>query len=243
MEENINERLDNLESKLFNLQILKSIDFFKLFTNTDIIIHLNHYLKNSDDLKRFLDYLKLDYQAFIPCHFYNIFQPEKNYINHSEQERKKLTPESFDLSFNFNTNFQNLYILVEVLSKFGLKSIYYTNEKSNIVTIGSYVYESDHNPLSNKIDVAEFLQTPFYYSMLDFLTKKFNKSEEFISNNLEYDFDEEHYASMRRKDDDYNDYERDTFNTLTDGQYGDYEDRKENSDGNNFDDLRDNFGY
>lgn len=242
MENDLNERLLNIEAKLSNIQLIKSIEFFKLFHKADGMgIHLNEYLNNYEDLKRFFKYLQLDYHTFVPFSRIDIFSPDKKYIEHSEDVKKNYIPRSFDLNFGLNTNFQNLYILVEVLSNFGLEYIYYRNEKYNFITVGCYQTEKEHNPFSKKIEVTEFLKTPFYYSTINFVNIFFNKSEEYILKHLDFDFDKDYYDSFPKIDNEYDEYKRDYFNTITNGQCGDYDDWKDAGD--NFDDLSDNMGY
>lgn len=245
MENDLNKRLLNIETKLNNLQQIRSIEFFKLFNKADgIVIHLNQYLTNYEDLKRFFDYLQLDFHSFVPFSIINPFSPDKKYTEHSESEKKSYIPSSFDLNFGLKINFQNLYILVEVLSHFGLENIYYNNENYNYITVGCYQDEWDYNPLSKKIEVAEFLKTPFYYSTINFVTKLFNKSEDYILKHIDFDFEKEYEDSIAASNDNYNSYDddnRDYFNTMTDGQYGDYDDW--NDGRNNFDDLSDDLGY
>lgn len=72
-------------------------------------------------------------------------------------------------------------------------------------------------------------------------------SREFSENASEYEDDEEMYDNGGDCDpyydpyeDDY-DYERDTFDALTDGQYGDYDEWKER--GGDIDSLMDSLGY
>lgn len=239
MENDLNDRLLNIETRLNNLELIRSIEFFKMFNKTDgLAIHLNQYLPNYEDLKRFFDYLQLDYSSFVP---FSMRISENKYFEHPEKEKIKYIPTSFDLNFGLKTNFQNLYILVEILSNFGLEYIYYNNENYNYITVGGYKYEKEHNPLSKKIEVTEFLNTPFYYSTIYFASKFFNKSEQYILKYIDFDFDKEYNDSFAERDNDYDDYERDYFNTMTDGQSGDYEDWQDS--GNNFDDLSDNMGH
>ena len=53
-------------------------------------------------------------------------------------------------------------------------------------------------------------------------------------------YNDDYYDDYYDSSDD-NDYERDTFDALTDGNYGDYEDWKEN--GGDMDSLMDCLGY
>ena len=238
MENDLSQRLLDIEEKLNNLQKIKSVEFFKLFNKTDgIVIQLNQYLPNYEDLKSFFDYLQLDYNSFVP--FSSPVSHLKNF-KHTEKEKKGYTPTSFDLNFGLKTNFQNLYILVEILSNFGLENIYYNNENYNYITVGCYQHEWEFNPLSKKIEVVEFLKTPFYYSTINFVTKLFNKSEEYILKHIDFDFEKDYEDSIAASNDNYNSYNddnRDYFNTMTDGQYGDYDDWNDNRD--NFDNLSD----
>lgn len=55
-----------------------------------------------------------------------------------------------------------------------------------------------------------------------------------------YEEDDYDYGLGRSYDDD-NDYERETFYALTDGQYGDYDEWREN--GGDMDGLMDSLGY
>ena len=72
-------------------------------------------------------------------------------------------------------------------------------------------------------------------------------SRDFSENDdYEYEDDEEMYdngGDCDPYDDPYddNDYERDTFNALTDGQYGDYDEWRER--GGDIDSLMDSLGY
>lgn len=237
MENDLNKKILDIEAKLNNIQLIRSIEFIKLFNKSNgISIGLNQYLPNYEDLKIFFDYLQIDYYTFVPfsCKFFE----------HTEDEKKNHTPTTFDLDFGLKTNFQSLYILVELLSNFGLENIYYHNENYNFMTVGCYRCEWEENPLSKGIEVNDFLKIPFHYSTINAITKLFNKSEEFILKHIDFDFKKDYEDKIEASNDNYNSYDddnRDYFNTMTDGQCGDYDDW--NGGGNNFDDLSDNMGY
>ncbi|MDB4710308.1 hypothetical protein OAF16_01105 [Flavobacteriales bacterium] len=89
--------------------------------------------------------------------------------------------------------------------------------------------------LHNELDLGEFDNNWFNFIFNEIII---NKLETTLNEYYNYNFNdnyEDHYQE------DYNDYERDNFDALTDGQYGDYDDFREN--GGNMDHLMDGLGF
>lgn len=86
-------------------------------------------------------------------------------------------------------------------------------------------------------DADEVLKAYSYGEFLDFSPVYFKKGVKLNDDNN----GDEYNDDLDYCQDDHNDYERDTFDALTDGQYGDYDDWREN--GGDFDSLRDRLGF
>jgi len=239
---NFEKRLKVVEAEISLLRVLKSIELFKFYNGENIDLHINQYSKNYEQIILFFKYLKIDFKSFLP------FQSSLPFPDDSDDEEKdpfsktnvkKNAPKKFSLTFDLNTNFQNLYIIIEILNNFGLEKVFYSNETGNSVTIGSYSEHYDI-PLSKPFEIKTILDMPFYYSTINVLCQYYKVTEFYILSKLDRNLLEEfHNDNFGKRDDD--DEERDTFNALTDGQYGDFEDWKNNN--GDYDNLRDDLGY
>lgn len=71
----------------------------------------------------------------------------------------------------------------------------------------------------------------------DYDYEEYNECADCVDEDCDCDYDYHYYCG----NDDYNDYERDTFYALTDGMYGDYDEWSEN--GGDIGSLMDSLGY
>ena len=163
-------------------------------------------------------------------------------------------PERFDLHSGKKTDFQDLFIVVAILKNFGLQSIFLNDDKNNKVVIGSYIAQyGGKRDISEGISADTILELPFMTTTNEFLKKCFvngrsiDSSDDFKAEIIEDKSDNHKEDSdLNIYDDSYDyydepDYKRDTFDALTDGLYGDYDEWEEG--GGDMDSLRDALGY
>lgn len=231
-------RLSKIESKISSLKIHKSIELGKLYDGTEINITINQYSKNYKLIMRFFNHLNISFNPSLPSFEEELFLSNEPLNPFSLQNIEKYTPKNFNLTFGLETNFQDLYILIEILGNFGLEKVFYSNEKDKSVFIGSHNEKKYKYLLSKEIEIDKILEMPFYYSTINVLCEYYNISEAYILDKVNRDLaEEESIDNFNRID---IDADRETFNALTDGQYGDYEDFSNN--GGDYDALKDRMG-
>jgi hypothetical protein len=216
-----------------NLENIEIIALAKMFDDFSINLTLNQFAPNFTYINSFLNFLKIKSKIFKPEREKSPFE---DLIDNQqiEEEIAKLYPIELNLVFDFDVKFNEIYLIVKLCNNYGLKKIYYSNQTGNDVIIGSYEPNRPIHILNKPIEIDKFLNYPIYFSTTQVLSDYFKLSEYFLNNYINRDLDAEIIASNYIKDD-YDDYEKDSFEALTDGQLGDYEEWKEN--GGNLDDL------
>ncbi len=226
-----------LEVKLNNINIFQSIGFEKLYSEKKIDINIDQNTKEYETISTFLKYLNIRFTSYLP--------PKEELFPLPEIEEFEDLNEHIkysQLTFGLETNFQSLYILIEILKNFGLEKVFYSNDKDIKVDLeNNPKYFHDYNYVFFKaMNIEKILEMPFYYTTMDMLCDYHDANEQYILSetnrhigDIQNRFDEENFERKNYDSDD----ERNSFNALTDGQNGDYDDWKDN--GGNFDDLRD----
>jgi hypothetical protein len=228
---------NELEAKLNSINIFHPIAFKKLYSKKKINISINQNVDHYEEIIAFFDSLKINYKSFSPQ-----IEPNPFHLLEDDIIKDKIIEDSH-LTFGLETNFQSLFILLEIMKTFGIEKIFYSNESENIVTIGTHNCNDlrDYNyELFKVMDIEKILQMPFFYTTLDMLCDYHNSGEYYILNEVNRNigdimnkYDEANFERKSYDDED----ERNSFDALTDGQNGNYDDWKNN--GGDFDDLRD----
>lgn len=228
MDNNISERLLKIETNQNSIKILKSLDFAKLYNGRDTKLWLSNNCKNFEHIDRFFRYANIDLESNKPLNPDVIYKTAFENID-------RVDTEEFNITFDLGISFQDLFIIVEILTSFGLEKIFYSNRKGNNLIVGSESELSTFN-FSDEIQINEILNLPFFSSTIEALAHIFKVDEPYILKWVDKDIEKDEYLFYNEKQG-YDDYDRDNFNALTDGQYGDYDDWKSN--GGDYDDLRD----
>lgn len=155
--------------------------------------------------------------------------------------------EALELSFTENCNFRNIFILAAILKDFGLQYVYPSRDENQQISLGTYIMSIDSQAtyaMAVPMEIDEFLKIDPNLDTPAAISTYFDCLEYVEDPGTDDDTDDD-YESYDEDDYDYdsshNDYERDSFDALTDGQYGDYDDWKEN--GGDYDSLRDGLGF
>jgi hypothetical protein len=197
---------------------------YKLLDTTSFNLRLN------EDLSKFTLISELFAHNNIP---FETWSPEGN-----------LSPEVVEMSFSINCKFQDIYLLAYLLKDFGLENVYPSRKQEVEISVGTYLHQVSN---MGKYAIAEPMNIDSFLSIdpksntqivVDsYFENKFSDEE----NDEDYEQDGEEDYEQDYDDRDDHDYERDTFDALTDGQYGDYDDWREG--GGDMDSLRDGLGY
>jgi hypothetical protein len=226
-----------LESEFSSINIFSFNGFDKLYSDKNIIIKIHQNINEFEKIVEFLKFLNINFQLL------QLTEPE-SFLEPDEIETLPIKMnKDLQLTFGLSTNFQCLYILIKILKKIGLKKVFYSNENENLVWLenhdSKYFRDYDYK-FFKKMDIKRILEIPFYYSTLNMLCEYHNTTEYNILNNVEIDNENiinRFYERNFERKSYYDEDERNSFNALTDGQNGDYDDWKQN-DGD-FDNLRD----
>jgi hypothetical protein len=213
-----------LERHYKSIQKMIETVIYKLLDTTSFNLRLN------EDLSKFTLISELLTHNSIPFQTWN---PEGN-----------LSLEIVEMSFSINCKFQDIYLLAYLLKDFGLESVYPSRKQEVEISVGTYLHQV---PNMGKYAMAEPMNIDSFLSIdpksdtqivVDsYFENKFSDEE----NGEDYEQDGEEDYEQDYDDRDDHDYERDTFDALTDGQYGDYDDWREG--GGDMDSLRDGLGY
>lgn len=146
-----------------------------------------------------------------------------------------LSLEIVEMSFSINCKFQDIYLLAYLLKDFGLESVYPSRTQEVEIEVGTYLHRSSS---IRKYALAELMNIDSFLSIDPKLNTQF-VVDSYFENQFSNDKndDDDSYYEYR----DNHDYDRDTFDALTDGQYGAYDDWRDG--GGDFDSLRDRMGY
>lgn len=131
--------------------------------------------------------------------------------------------EIFEMAFSASCNFQDIYILAHILKEFGLDQIYPSKKQESQISIGTYlnkVPKMEMYALAMPISIESLLQ-------IDPKTPTQTVIDTYFENNFGKNETKNHYGTMLTYN---NDYERDTFDAMTDGQLGDWDDFEGNID-------------
>lgn len=151
-----------------------------------------------------------------------------------------------EMSFSASCKFQDVYLLAYLLREIGLEHIYPSRKEESVISIGTYLFDfSDYNKniyaMSKPMDIDDFLKIDPKLKTQDVINLYFNEqySDEVDESDEEVDFEQD-FEQDDIEDSNYN-LERDNFNALTDGMYGEFDDWQDN--GGDFDSLYDGIGY
>lgn len=226
-----------IEGKINNMNLSNPDEYRYLFAEEKISFFVNQDIFYIDEIKEVLDNFNVKRSFFRPFKYPNpLIDEDEN------QDINKTSNDGLELSFGLNTNFQSLFIIVAFLRNFNLKKINYSNLSDYEVYLNPFDKSESlfsHYKLYNAIDLDKFNEFPFYYTTIDMLSNYFDVSKNYINSQVNRDPEEirnEFFESNFNKIDNYEN-DKNTFDALTDGQYGDFDDWKD-SDGN-FDDLVD----
>lgn len=182
-------------------------NFFNFSQNENLTLYLNEYLYNYRNIKNILDKYKIKYT--------NIDFADFGLKEHTNEL------ENFCLSFSNEFDFIDVWKLAKILKDYGLKYVSSSDDNVNI-NIG-YLDLSKHLGINYKkptISIDDFLEINIQQTSKEVIDKYFNTRNTNIkqlSNYHDRIEDSNHYSNN-------NDYDRDTFNELTDGQFGSYDD-------------------
>jgi hypothetical protein len=214
--------MNNENNSEVSFDIFKAVQLAGIFIGDNISIKVNSYINHFDRIHKLFENYKLQHECYTP----SAAEP----------------PVRFDLHFGHKTDFQDLFIVVAILKNFGLQAIFLSDDNNNEVLIGSYITKyGNRKDISEGIAADSILELPFMFTTSEFLKECFGIEESIDSSeNLEEEYDaNDHNDSYDYYDEP--DYERDTFDALTDGQYGDYDDWRDS--GGDMDSLRDGLGF
>ncbi len=194
----------------------------RLINTGSFRLKINSLLANFDAITALLKQLDIPYE---------IWTPKNNNLN----------TDIIELCFDLDCNFIDIYILVYLLKDQKINLIYPTINKSNTVRIGTPIHTLSDPAKFSIVDpktIESFLLLDPKLTTNTIINQHFYKCIEYV------DDDEEHYTyitnqpyTTRLKDhssnfndnshntfDNNHDYEKDTFNEITDSNFGDYDD-------------------
>ena len=215
MEEKLVKQISELSKKSQLFDILIAVELSKLFTGDNTTVRINEKTPNFRLITKFFETNNIPFETFSPSSF---TPPPKN----------------FQISFHDGCNFQDLFILTTILKIFGLKSVFYES-RGNFINIGSYhdVIDSGWSKCltGEGVSVDELLKTPFYSDTHEFIETHLGHPIGYDPNPVspedhDWEFIQQEIKnpSFSPSSSDY--YDEQTFDALTDGQYGDYDDLK-----------------
>lgn len=223
--------IELLKKLIFIADITKKLEPF-LFDDTEI--RINTLLENSDDISYAFQVLKVPFTTF---------EPETG--NPPDEINV-----SFGCEIDLNIIYQTTYILKEILGDTLDIYINYATEpegREKKILVGTYITrDKNFTNISAPIAANEILKLEINnmdWEVFSSLFPNNNYSDDGTCSQTQEDYEPDYdndYDDYDDYDDD-NDYERDTFDALTDGQYGDYDDFRD--DGGNIDDLMDRLGF
>lgn len=140
---------------------------------------------------------------------------QREYFNSNEK------PERFDISFGPEVAFEDLYVIARVIKAYGVQAIFYSKNAKNAIIIGSMVNEVPGGQLiENGVTIDEFIDWPYIGSTYNLILIRFDNlsfAPKSVSRGGNSDDASNNYSSREECD-------RNNFDALTDGQYGDYDD-------------------
>ncbi len=143
----------NTNSQLYDIMV--AVELSKLLDNNLTKITLNEDLPLSNLIKRFFKSNKIKFCS----------------------TSGGIKPSRFDIHFGIEAQFQDIFILAAILKLFGLDSIFFSENTTNEIFIGSYITESTlkyQKNIDEGLTVQELLQIPFHTSTEKFLINNMN---------------------------------------------------------------------
>lgn len=140
-----------------------------------------------------------------------------------------------ELSFTRDCKFFYVYLLAYIFKDYGLKYVCPTRKINQTIRLGTYLYEAEfpeQHALAESMAIDSFLfldpklDTQYVIDNL-FENRYSDDLEEEQDSEEEYDDNDHDYHSPNYED---HDWERETFDAMTDGQLGDYDDFEGNID-------------
>ncbi len=201
---------------------------FKLINKEQFSLKINTDLPNFGVIKEIFEFNKMIFQNWT-------------------KEKDHIAPD-FVLAFSDSCCFQDVYLLAYFLKDYGLKYIYPSRRKTSVISVGTYIFSvinQANYSFAEPLPIDEFLKIDPKIECdiaINNFFKIFNHEQFYIEDEEDIDdVDDFDYSEYAKIDPSENDYERDNFDALTDGQYGDYDDWKDL--GGNMDKLQDDLGY
>ena len=187
---------------------------YKLLDTTSFNLTLNEELSKFTLISELLTHNNIPFQTWTP--------------------NGHLSMEIVEMSFSINCKFQDIYLLAYLLKDFGLESVYPSRTQEVEISVGTYLHKCSN---MGKYALGELMNIDTFLSIDPKSNTQFIVDSYFENQFINDENDDDSYYEYR----DNHDYNKDNFDALTDGQYGDYDDWRDG--GGDFDSLRDGMGY
>ena len=180
----------------------------------------NIYPKTKKNIKHLLNY------------YFDDLEPDREGVIEFLLSKTSLTLNQIEFIVKKTAENYNFFLEIYSLKKL----VIFLQSSVDVLTINPNLWVGSKNrveklfKIKNKFEQSNMFNEEEYFIGTPFIIEEEEDTEE-------YNEVIEDYGSV----DDNNDYERDTFYALTDGQNGDYEDWQEN--GGDLDSLRDDLGH
>lgn len=194
---------------------------YKLLDTTSFNLKLNEELSNFTLISELLTHNNIPFQTWLPD--------------------ESLPLEIVEMSFSINCKFQDIYLIAFLLKDYGLKCVYPSTKKEQEILIGTSLHQvlsKQKYSLAEPVNIDSFLSIDPKSStqfVVDFIFENKFSNQENDEDVIEYEDEEDYGFEVEHN------YDRDTYDALTDGQCGDYDDWRDS--GGDFDSLRDGMGY
>jgi hypothetical protein len=187
---------------------------FKLLDTTSFSLLLNTNLRHFSVVSEVLSYHGIPFDTWTPDN--------------------DLILNTVELSFTSDFRFSDVYLLAYIFKDYGLEEVWVTRKLDKVVRLGTYFFQAE-NPerfaLADGMKIQNFLKLDPKLDTTYVIDNLFeNRYSDDLADEQEYDNNDDYYDH-----DDYNayddyDWERETFDAMTDGQLGDYDDFDGNMD-------------
>lgn len=177
---------------------------FRILNIRPFVLHISQYINNYVPITEMLKSNIIPFDSYIPT--------------------ACIDPVFFEISFTKECNLLDVYLLADTLKDFGLKQVWPSQADGEQILIASNLYDDANKKYHfiKPLSIAEFLKIPPRLDTSVAIEKCFKERYNDIQIELlgtsEYD---EHDNSYFEVD---HDWKRETFDAMTDGQLGDYDD-------------------
>lgn len=208
----LQEEVAQLKKLLWFYGETAAIAFLKTSYTKKTLIKLNYSLEVSESLKRIFASAQISHMMNMPND-----PPQRLYI-----------------TFGTGVAYADLYAVARITKAYGFESILFRKKDYNIIDIGSCIAEPsfamsvDAQSINNGIILDDFINGPYLFTTERLIETHFSR---FIRTKKKPVEEEPHFENDSNDDSDgysghsvKNEYARDNFDALTDGQEGDYDD-------------------